>query len=737
MFWIEIDDLTGWLVKVQNEMLHFPQFAVVKEHLYNDIWRTYPSSKNEKEAIENVEKLNNNREFDYSEYNVVYHYPRESFIPIRQVIVKSNKTAAPESYTDISDVDQSNFKNLNFWHWEEKDLPFSLDKYPGEVTHEYKNKPKVHQELDDYPNQAYDGVQASLEKLSWNELPNAESIEQYDVNPLTEINLYPSRRKERQDPVKYKLDLGDPEMISEKGLHEITDRSETERDLIPYAKLSWQLKDSDALASIKEGEIWKGVLLKSGFEFYILPIENLKISFDKTSYPYITFYGFDGLSIDDLEQEFQNRSPHYITVGGKSFKDIGTPETTGTRWERIGDYRDVFSFLKLSWQENNISKNVDRVFEELNLPVELQKQFYKDVFFGSNLVGILNKGTYSTIKKLVEKWKVINKISSQNQDFIFIYVKPNKDFPLKIKEAHTTVVYLNNSIKEEDRENIIKDISNLLKDYKKPKLFFTGIATFDDEDKSRVILVNFENGAKLYSNLISILSKYIDIDRNYDFIPHMTINKDLEIGELPDYNWKPNVLYIEFSKDMPATMIEFETGKVSCTQRLVESSQKLSWNIDTGVYNFENELKKQNISFYKENNTYIIDHKGNVYLHSLKQLPNNIQFNNGGNVTLNSLKQLPNNVQFNNGGSVYLNSLEQLPDNIQFNNGGHVDLFSLEQLPDNIQFNNGGHVDLFSLEQLPDNKYEIFKNKGVVRYDNLNKVFNPNMKLFAGYTAIL
>ena len=140
------------------------------------------------------------------------------------------------------------------------------------------------------------------------------------------------------------------------------------------------------------------------------------------------------------------------------------------------------------------------------------------------------------------------------------------------------------------------------------------------------------------------------------------------------------------------------------------SELKLSWlEPSQNTLNFEHKLKEYNISFYKEGNTYIIDHNGDVYLHSLTQLPNNIQFNNGG--------------------SVYLNSLEQLPDNIQFNNGGSVNLNSLEQLPDNIQFNNGDYVYLNSLRQLPDNKYEIFKNGGVVYYDDWNKKFNPKSKL--------
>ena len=517
------------------------------------------------------------------------------------------------------------------------------------------------------------------QKLSWNELPNAETIDQYDINPLTEINMYPSRRKEKQDPVKYKLNPSDPEMIFEKGLHETTDRPETGRDLIPYAKLSWKLRGTDNLMDMKEGEIWKGIYPPYNEIIYILPTDQLQITFDETSYPHIKFYGFDAGSIKDLEYQFQIRSPYFHQMGGNSLK---TPiDIEFFKFERIGDYRNVFSFLKnkkLSWVEvNNLTGWLVKIVnkydkdESYGVVTDYLDDRIKSIWCETeqaaiHLVGIYNgawarNANYDIIPiryiglnnklswaepenlegwlvKIIEKdgiwygiviyddgykigarWDISieeakqlfkwygyetltfrdsdyvskhlvqeiisfeafkNLTSSQNQDSLFIYIKPDANLPLKIDQAHTTVVYLNNNIKDEDRENVINDISNLLKDYKSPECKFSGVATFDNEDKSRVILINFENGAKLHSELIDIISKYVEVNKNYDFIPHMTIDKDLEIDKLPDYKWKPSVLYIESSKNNPVITIEFETGKIGESQNLDETVEKLSWNLN-------------------------------------------------------------------------------------------------------------------------------------------------------------
>ena len=118
---------------------------------------------------------------------------------------------------------------------------------------------------------------------------------------------------------------------------------------------------------------------------------------------------------------------------------------------------------------------------------------------------------------------------------------------------------------------------------------------------------------------------------------------------------------------------------------------KLSWKIPSNeFYEFEESLRNKNISFNKENNTFIIDssNRGNIYLYSVTSFPNNIVFNNGGNIVLHSLTSFPNNIVFNNGGNIYL----------------------------------------YSVTSLPSNKYEIFRNRGIVYYDNYNKRFNPQIK---------
>jgi death-on-curing protein len=158
---------------------------------------------------------------------------------------------------------------------------------------------------------------------------------------------------------------------------------------------------------------------------------------------------------------------------------------------------------------------------------------------------------------------------------------------------------------------------------------------------------------------------------------------------------------------------------------------KLGWQIQLEFSKFENILKNKNYSYYIDNYTLIINHKGYVDLDALTQLPENIQFNNKGYVNLNSLTQLPENTQFNNKGDVELRSLTQLPENIQFNNEGYVSLDSLTQLPENIQFNNEGYVSLDALTQLPENKYNIFKNEGEVLYNLRNYIwleFDPRVR---------
>jgi hypothetical protein len=145
-------------------------------------------------------------------------------------IMSKLKFSSPETYTDKSDVDQPFYKDLVMFHWEDKDLPFPKDEYIGEDTQEYKKDPKVYQELDSLPQQAYTGVTSS--KLCWSSL-DKESEEFYDISPLNELNLYPSKRKDNED-YKKRNTKNDEEMIFEKGLHQNVERDESLRSEVPY-----------------------------------------------------------------------------------------------------------------------------------------------------------------------------------------------------------------------------------------------------------------------------------------------------------------------------------------------------------------------------------------------------------------------------------------------------------------------------------------------------------------------
>jgi hypothetical protein len=90
--------------------------------------------------------------------------------------------------------------------------------------------------------------------------------------------------------------------------------------------------------------------------------------------------------------------------------------------------------------------------------------------------------------------------------------------------------------------------------------------------------------------------------------------------------------------------------------------QALSWKIMSDeFYNLEDVLREKNIIFKSGNGIIIINHKGDVYLPSLTQLPNDVQFNNKGSINLFSLTQLPDNKEqiFKNDGIVYYNGGNQ------------------------------------------------------------------------------
>ena len=69
----------------------------------------------------------------------------------------------------------------------------------------------------------------------------------------------------------------------------------------------------------------------------------------------------------------------------------------------------------------------------------------------------------------------------------------------------------------------------------------------------------------------------------------------------------------------------------------------------------------------------VIDQYRDVYLHFLREIPEDLIFLNSKDVHLDILEGIPQGIIFRNGGDIYLESLEKLSKGVRFENGG--DLF--------------------------------------------------------------
>jgi death-on-curing protein len=105
-------------------------------------------------------------------------------------------------------------------------------------------------------------------KFSEVALPKGEQYDSYnldtDIQPDETVQHSPTVRREKYDPVKYRLDWGstNEEKFFEKGLHGGPDRKETERPLTPFGglKLAWEVEERGSTAedfyNSKIGDIW-------------------------------------------------------------------------------------------------------------------------------------------------------------------------------------------------------------------------------------------------------------------------------------------------------------------------------------------------------------------------------------------------------------------------------------------------------------------------------------------------
>ena len=75
------------------------------------------------------------------------------------------------------------------------------------------------------------------------DLPGGESYEDdnIDVSPPETENWTPTERKRKNNPLAFVPENDNSIKFFEKGLHQTVDRAESERNLTPYGKLSWQI----------------------------------------------------------------------------------------------------------------------------------------------------------------------------------------------------------------------------------------------------------------------------------------------------------------------------------------------------------------------------------------------------------------------------------------------------------------------------------------------------------------
>jgi len=117
---------------------------------------------------------------------------------------------------------------------------------------------------------------------------------------------------------------------------------------------------------------------------------------------------------------------------------------------------------------------------------------------------------------------------------------------------------------------------------------------------------------------------------------------------------------------------------------------------------------------------------GNLYLRNDK-IPNEIVFSNLENVYIAHVKEISENVTFENGGILRLGELEKVHLNVKFINKGDV-VFSSKanKIPKGIIFNNKGNVNIpKNIKYISENV--IFNNDGDVVFENQKVTFSKGI----------
>lgn len=150
-------------------------------------------------------------------------------------------------------------------------------------------------------------------------------------------------------------------------------------------------------------------------------------------------------------------------------------------------------------------------------------------------------------------------------------------------DAHMTLVYVPDAkLTDEDKEKFLQDFSELVTSYWRSgvtpelELSATGVAEFNNDDNSKVVIMNFMNGADFYARVCELITKYVpnwNGKRKYDFIPHITLNEDfvvddndnLDVLYYESIRWIPEHVGVTFKENGEniSFLVDIETGEIS------------------------------------------------------------------------------------------------------------------------------------------------------------------------------
>ena len=131
-------------------------------------------------------------------------------------------------------------------------------------------------------------------------------------------------------------------------------------------------------------------------------------------------------------------------------------------------------------------------------------------------------------------------------------------------ELHMTMFYADVNLSDDQKKQILEDVSDTVKKHDLLTCNLTGIGSFGDEDKTTVALVDVQGATDLYNDLKDTIESVTgELELTHGFIPHVSLDyagtgkSDLSV--LPEYKWTADELYVKFSEE-EIYLIKLKTG---------------------------------------------------------------------------------------------------------------------------------------------------------------------------------